>query len=1811
MSAGHDSPPLTSIAIVGMACYVPDAATPYQFWQNLVAGRESVRHHSEEALRAAGVPESDLADPAYVRAGVTLEGFDRFDPAFFGLSPREARVMDPQHRKFLECAWSALEDAGHTPDTASGNIAVFAGSGMHWYLIRNVMTRPDLVAEMGEFLVRHTANDKDFLATRVSYHLDLRGPSVNVQTACSTSLVAVHMACQSLLAGECDLALAGGATVDVPQGVGYVYREEEVRSPDGHCRSMDADAGGTVFGSGCGVVVLRRLADALAEGDEIRAVIRGSAVNNDGAGKAGYLAPSVDGHAQAVAEAIAVADVPAETIGYVEAHGTATKIGDPIEVLALTQGFATTRRQYCALGSVKTNIGHLDTAAGVVGLIKIALAMQHRRLPASLHYRSPNPEIDFPATPFYVNARLGDWPDLGAPLRAGISSLGVGGTNAHLVLQEAPARARRRPGVALEAPLMFHLSAKTPAALSEAAGNLARHLGETEEADLPDVAWTLANGRVPMEHRAVVVGRSIGQVRSRLDAGLRIVRAAARPRVVFMFPGQGAQYPGMSRHLYRADAAYRTALDDCFAVFSRLGREDVRRALFPAEGAADAVGALRSTAVTQPALFAVEYALATSLMSKGVEPVAMIGHSLGEYAAACLAGAFTLETALRLVCRRGELIASLPGGAMIAVAMPAEAMAEHVTGDVSLAAVNGPELTVWSGSFEAIDALFVRLEAVGAGPRRLEVSHAFHSHMLDPILASFADEFDRLPRPAALTCSVVSNLSGRWLTGEQLMSGDYWAKHLRETVDFAAGVRQLGELGPVVFLEVGPGSALGAFVKAGVKDAATLGTLPHPEDRTPSDDFFCTSGGLLWAHGVDIDRTKWGQPSAGRRRALPTYPFQRQRYWLDPVEPAPSSSSPRTAARAAFDDWFHVTDWRTVSPGTAGRALGRVLVFGGAKGLGRSLARALAEPAEDVVEIEVGHRFEREGGLLRIHPDRAEDWAHVIAAAQGCSHVVYAWPADLADLADDASATAVCFDHLLALVKRLDLFAVQPRLLVVTADAQSLGGKVSPCQALVAGPVRTVSQEVTNASASWLDLASDDIRQFPEQSVQCIVDEMRCDDDASTVAWRNRRRMLPSASRFRLPAQAQPAAPGLREGGTYLITGAFGGVGQVLAEHLSQRYRARIVMVGRQSLPAEGERDAVIARLAPGDDVRRRLHLLRRVASFGGRVHVITADVADQAALTDGLEALGIARLDGVFHAAGVLEDSLIALKPLDVAHRVLWPKVQGTRAIQVLRRYQPRFFLYFSSLSALAGVPGQVDYTAANAYLDAFAADADRTSADCRHIAVQWSMWREAGMAAKLAASTGHAPAPPGDADLTCHAVLAWHRHDADGSDHHYGLVTPDSLWYLGQHRLRDGDAVLPGAGYVALIGTAVAGGGAGFVPFELRDLRFHAPLIIASREQRLIRIELGPAQGGSRAVSVSSVGSSDDDPIEHLTASVGPPTAHEPAVALPEVPGLTAVPGEYVHPLLAFGPEWDCLAGIAASREDAEVRLLLRSTGELATTPLHPGLLDMAIGAAQRCLATGDAGDHLLPSRFERLVVLAPLQAAMSSRTKARSATGNEMRLDVDVYGDGGALLVAARGFSLKATRRSGAAPRLRSRPSRPAHRALDAGFGSGLTNQEAMRIVETILGAFAPSQVSIATRDLQQMLDELRSRPDAVRPGDEREATAFMPRPDLGTAFAPAHTELQRSLLALWEEALEIRGIGIHDDFFELGGHSLLLTRLVSRLRKDRRVALPLESAFEEPTVSAWAMQVESGSDAAVTGTIRRADRSKYKLPPESVP
>ncbi|HEU4453750.1 MAG TPA: type I polyketide synthase, partial [Longimicrobium sp.] len=761
------------VAVIGMAGRFPGADGVEAFWRNLREGVESITFFTDEELRAAGVPREERESPDYVPAFGALEGIDLFDAAFWGYSPREAETLEPAHRLFLECAWEAMEDAGQDPARVPGAVGVFAAAANPYYTEGNVRPHRELAASVGEFQLT-VGSAKDFLATRTSYKLDLRGPSMSVQTGCSSSLVAVHLAAQALLRHECDLALAGGTNVVVPQA-GYQYSPGGISSPDGHCRAFDERSAGVQGGNGTGVVTLKRLEDALRDGDRIRAVIRGSAVNNDGSVKVAFTAPSVDGQAAVIREALEVSGVNPETIGFVEGHGSGTDLGDPIEVAALTQAYRswTDRRQYAALGSVKTNLGHLDTSAGIAGFIKTVLAVENGEVPPTLHFERPNPKIDLASSPFFVNNRTLPWPETGEPRRAGVSSFGIGGTNAHVVLEEAPAP---RPSQPRRTTHLLVLSARTPAALEAATDRLAAHLRRHPDLPPADVAWTLQQGRRAFAARRVLVVRD-GEDAAGLLEGRhpeRVLTASApeghRP-VAFLFPGLGDQYPGMARGLYDSEPVFRAEVDRCAEILRpRLGL-DIREVIFPAssestaadDGSTSAGGfdfkamlgrgaaapdpaaeRLNRTELAQPAVFAVEYALAKLWTSFGIAPGAVIGHSLGEYVAAAVAGVFTLEDALALVAERARLIGALPGGAMLAVPLSPEAVAPYLSDGAVVATVNAPELCVVAGTEDAVEAVRARLEAAGVVARKLATTHAFHSPMMAPAVEPLAELVGRM-----------------------------------------------------------------------------------------------------------------------------------------------------------------------------------------------------------------------------------------------------------------------------------------------------------------------------------------------------------------------------------------------------------------------------------------------------------------------------------------------------------------------------------------------------------------------------------------------------------------------------------------------------------------------------------------------------------------------------------------------------------------------------------------------------------------------------------------------------------------------------------------------------------------------------------------------------------------------------------------------------------------------------------------------------------------------------------------------------------
>ena len=902
---GEDS--TLGIAVIGMAGRFPGASDLGTFWRNLTGGVESITTLSDADLLAAGVSAKHLSNPRYVRARAQLDGVPDFDASFFGMSPREASTTDPQHRIFLECAWEALEHAGIDPARFAGSIGVYGGSAADGYLLHHLAPNRPLMESLGA-LSPVIGNDKDHLTTRVAYKLDLRGPSITVQTACSTSLVAVQLACQALLGYQCDAALAGGVSVGFPQGAGHLHQPGNILSPDGRCRAFDAAAQGTVVGDGAGIVVLRRLADALADGDPILAVILGAAVNNDGSSKVGYTAPSVDGQAEVIGMAHAVARVSAESISYVEAHGTGTALGDPIEIAALTQAFraGTQARGFCGIGSIKPNIGHLNTASGVASLIKTVLALHHGSLPPSLHFEVPNPAIDFESSPFVVNAELRSWPRAATPRRAGVSSFGFGGTNAHVVLEEAPLRPAGGPSRALQ---LLVLSARTPAALDTVTTNLANHLEQHPEENLADVAHTLESGRRGLLHRRVVLAATVEEAAAALRSPSRSstgeAESGAAPKIAFLFPGQGAQYPGMGADLYAREPVYRAVVDECAAILGPILGLDIRRPLHD-PAAADT---LDGTAIAQPALFVTEMALARLWQSFGIRPDAMIGHSLGEYVAACLAGVFSLADALALVAARGRLMATVAPGVMITIDLAEIHVRPLLEESLSLAALNGPSSVVASGPEAAVARLEARLAERGLQSRRLRTSHAFHSASMDPILGAFAAEVSKvnlhvpqLPYHSAVT--------GALITPAEATDPAYWAHHIRATVRFSPALFALAE--GRVLLEVGPGRALSALARQhGHTAIATLGSR---NGQASDVERVLGALGQLWIAGARVD---WAGVRAGetrRRVHLPTYPFERQRHWVDlPIpDAAPPMPVPELDA-AAEVEWLTVAEGQLIS----------------------------------------------------------------------------------------------------------------------------------------------------------------------------------------------------------------------------------------------------------------------------------------------------------------------------------------------------------------------------------------------------------------------------------------------------------------------------------------------------------------------------------------------------------------------------------------------------------------------------------------------------------------------------------------------------------------------------------------------------------------------------------------------------------------------------------------------------------------------------------------------------------------------------------
>jgi iturin family lipopeptide synthetase A len=1359
------------VAVIGMAGVFPEAKNIYEFWQNLRNGVESIAFLSAEELKETGIDPQWPDHAHYVPSlGGVLEGKAYFDAAFFGFANLEAETMDPQLRILHECVWTALEDAGCNPEDFNGSIGLYTGASANfsWEALTVLSGKKE---RLGEFAASQLV-DRCYLSTRISYKLNLRGPALTVQAACSTSLLTIHLACRGLQSGDCDIALAGGVSLFTSSGRGYLYQEGLILSPDGHCRAFDAGAGGTAAGEGAGIVALKSLEEAIEEGDHIYAVIKGSAANNDGFRKVGFSGPSIEGQAEVIAAVFHMAEVEPDSIGYVETHGTGTILGDPVEVEALKLAFNTSRRGVCALGSVKTNIGHLDAAAGIAGFIKAVLALHHREIPASLHFQVPNPKIDFENSPFYVNTRLKTWEGDGYPLRAGVSSFGIGGTNVHLILEEAAAVINRNEeAVHRLRPQLIPLSARTKPALERMTANLADFFIKNPHIDPADAAYTLQTGRQAFAHRRMLVCQDIEEaaaiISSAADDRLRSFTAQAEDRpVIFMFSGQGSQYVNMGLGLYESEPLFRQELGRCFDILKPLTGRDFKEILYPPEIAASSSSApaeLNRTEMAQPLLFAVEYATARLLLHWGIEANGMIGHSLGEYVAAHLVGIFSLEEALQLVSRRGQLMQAMPGGAMLSVSLGEKELRPLLDDTLSLAAVNSSTLCTVSGETRAIAAFEKRLANVDCKTRRLVTSHAFHSPMMEPILADFERAVKQIG-PKRPELAYISNLTGKRIGADEVMDPGYWARHLRHTVRFADGLSELLKEDGAIFLEVGPGKALSTFVRQHQDkrpENKVLNLLRHPQEDISDNRYWLTQVGQLWLFGKKID---WMALHAGDRRrrlSMPTYPFEEKRYWIegDLSEMGKKALTGTFAPvkKATVSEWFYIPSWkrahllqRRVSELAAGSGW---LVFSNGSSLSLKLVAELRRLKQRVVVVNQGREFLKlNEAEFVIEPDNRDHYDALIAAlgAAGLSlwQVVSLW--NIPEESDDRNilqrldqSLAPGFYSLLYLAQALGRQETGQELRI-TAITHSLyrvtGDEVlNPEQALCLGPVEVIPLEYPSWNCRNIDVVAPPSGSPKEKElIGQLMEELAAQPVEAVIALRSGLRWIRHFEKAKLPGTSDRIR-GLRQEGVYWITGGLGGIGLVLARYLAEKAGARLILSGRSPFPPREQWSQWLDTHAQGDPTSRKIQQLREIEKLGAEIRVFQADVSDTEQMRRMVARIkaDFGRVNGIIHSAGIADYAgVIQRRNREMTDRVLTPKVQGTAVLaEVVQDEAPDFIVLCSSINSFLPTIGQAGYTSANSFLDAFSHfKAPGNGGTPVVLSINWDGWQEVGMAATAA---------------------------------------------------------------------------------------------------------------------------------------------------------------------------------------------------------------------------------------------------------------------------------------------------------------------------------------------------------------------------------------------------------------------------------------------------------------------------------------------
>ncbi len=1320
------------VAVIGMAGRFPGAPEIDTFWENLRDGIDSISFLSQEELRHQGIPQELSKLPNFVPSrGGFLENREYFDAEFFGYTPLEARVMDPQLRMLHECCWEALEHAGYCPDNFEGSIGLYAGSASNFDWQAMVLTSGKSGAV--EQFVLDQLLDKNFICTRVAYKLNLRGPAVAVQSACSTSLLAIHTAARALVTGECDMALAGGVAVQAIQPAGYVYHEGMVMSPDGRCRSFDANANGTIGGNGAGIVALKRLKFAEADGDHIMAIIKGSGANNDGNRKVGFTAPSIDAQEELIQSVLHLSRIPAESISYVEAHGSGTPLGDPIEIEALTGAFGTSQTRYCAVGSVKTNIGHLDTAAGVAGFIKAVLTLYNRHIPPGLNFESPNPRIDFSRTPFYVNTRLQKWNNDSYPLRAAVNSLGIGGTNVFVVLEENnPADDEDR----IEDAELLSFSAPTSTGLLQIKNNIVEYLKHRPATNLRHAAFTLNTGRRSFRYRAVCTAKSVADAIDKLSnpqsRHFKVFDTKGKNlEIVFLFQGLGAQYSGMGRELYLTIDVFKYEMDRCFSILKSLSPIDFKTKLYPEGDEKAGQEDLHQPEIAQPLCFVYTYSLAKTLEHFGIQADAVMGYSFGEYVAACLAGVFSLEQTLELVVRRGQMISTLPRGGMMSLPIPKEEVLPFLKEGSHLAIDNG-ESCVVSGTVEALDEIESRMKENKLFTVRLPSTHPLHSPLMMPVKNEFMQLVESLnPQPARIP--LMSNVTGNWTGNGETSNPEYWFNHLSQPVLFDGGVRQLEKKNNTLIIEIGPGSDLTSLLQrriGGHSGIAVLNIAPPKEHSISTLEYVTNRLGSIWRYGVPVDWKRFYSGGRRKRIPLPTYPFEKKRYWIEgnPLKQlAVREKSGVLQKRPDISQWFYIPSWKRTILSFHEPALRDAnehwLVFADKSKFSGMVTELVKSNGIRFTEAFAGVAFEAlDDGSFVIDPRNNGDYFTLMSELEKRgtppAHILHLWGVagneDVGnedDLFETDQYTGIY--SMLFLTQAIQRCSFKQKLFIhiVTGGAFDVTGTetLRPLRAMVGGALKVVAQELPYVSVRQIDIdiPEGDDDTDPE-SVAHVTNELTCKNNDPLVVFRGTHRLIPAFEPVVLPEPAD--IPKLKRGGVYLITGGMGKIGFTIARFLAREYQAKLVLIHKTANSGRGK--------------------IEQLNALGATVMAEAVDVSDREAMERIVkqveETLG--SINGIVHAAGLVGGASFALSSDITIHQCrqqFAAKVTGVNNLAaIFSGRKLDFCLLTSSLSPVLGGLGFFAYAAANAYMDLFAARCNRESA-FPWISVNWADWK------------------------------------------------------------------------------------------------------------------------------------------------------------------------------------------------------------------------------------------------------------------------------------------------------------------------------------------------------------------------------------------------------------------------------------------------------------------------------------------------------